>query len=589
MTPEQRKKLEEEQNSNSSSFSLPDFLKNIGSDIYAGTSGLRSDIKSIGKGVVNAAIKTPAAIKEGLGDVVEGVANTTDSAAQKTKDLFSMGATNSQPVFQTRTLAEKRDMANEIAELDRQEAELEAKYGKFNPLEGSLADFESQVRLKSPSTPLSVPSTIEEESKATQKSTSKTFSNTATTPTNTEQPEEEEEKSNFYDLTTSEPTKNTEYEEALRRQEEGLRLASLLAASSQIGRSIAGSGRLSDSTDEFKDIATLYGDDRRVLDETAKRAEVDEAQQAMDPNSNVSRAVQLETAELLKMLGQEVRDPEALSKRSARALAPQIAMLKQRVEIEQKKAQEKRQKELDDKNEAYRRDYMAMQERQSAANLENTKELRAIKKEDSKEAKEEAAFTKQEDKAKDWLSKENENISKLKAKVFDTKQNATRLRRFLTEPVNSVEQLNQIYSFIKNLDNTAVREGEIKLFREGQSVFEELDVIMSRYGSNPKVISDKQFQRLTKLVLDQADKVDGYYDKVMKDSQARFKIQADKLIAKNPEYYGNWHKSLDEDYYAAKEKAKETKSVVKKFYSKSADKTKLVYSDGSEEVVDGEK
>lgn len=588
MTPEQRKKLEEEQNSNSSSFSLPDFLKNIGSDIYEGTSGLRSDIKSIGKGVVNAAVKTPAAIKEGLGDVVEGVANTTDSAAQKTKDLFSMGAMNSQPVFQTRTLAEKRDIANELDELNRQEAELEAKYGKFNPLEASLADFESQAMSKIPGTPLSAPWTLEEDSKTNlKKSVTKKTSNTTTEPIETEQ--SEEEKSNFYDLTTSERTKNTAYEEALRRQEEGLRLASLLAASSQIGRSIAGSGRLSDSTDEFKDIATLYGDDRRVLDETAKRAEVDEAQQASDPNSNVSRAVQLETAELLKMLGQEVRDPEALSKRSARELAPQIAMLKQRVEIEQKKAQEKRQKELDDKNEAYRRDYMAMQERQHLANLENTKELKAITKEASKEAKEEAAFTKQEDKTKDWLSKENKNISELKAKVFDTKQNATRLRRFLSEPVNSVEQLNQIYSFIKNLDNTAVREGEIKLFREGQNVFEELDVIMSKFGNNPKVISDKQFQRLTKLVLDQADKVDGYYDKVMKDSQARFKIQADKLIAKNPEYYGNWHKSLDEDYYAAKEKAKETKSVVKKFYSQSADKTKLVYSDGSEEVVDGKK
>lgn len=589
MTPEQRKKLEEEQSNTDSSFNLPNFLKNIGNDMYEGTSGLRSSVKSLGTGIVNAAVKTPAAIKEGLGDVVEGVANTTDSAAQKTKDLFSMSAMNSQPVFQTRTLAEKRDMVNELDELNRQEAELEAKYGKFNPLEASLADFESQARAKIPGTPLAVPWTLEEESKTNLKgSVTKKTSNETTESTETEQPEEEK-KSNFYDLTTSERTKNTAYEEALRRQEEGLRLASLLAASSQIGRSIAGSGRLSDSTDEFKDIATLYGDNRRVLDETAKRAEVDEAQQASDPNSNVSRAVQLETAELLKMLGQEVRDPEALSKRSARELAPQIAMLKQRVEIEQKKAQEKRQKELDDKNEAYRRDYMAMQAREGAANRENTKELRAITKEASKEAKEEVAFTRQEDKTKDWLTKENKNISELKAKVFDTKQNATRLRRFLSEPVNSVEQLNQIYSFIKNLDNTAVREGEIKLFREGQNVFEELDVIMSKFGSNPKVISDKQFQRLTKLVLDQADKVDGYYDKVMKDSQARFKIQADKLIAKNPEYYGNWHKSLDEDYYAAKEKAKETKSVVKKFYSQSADKTKLIYSDGSEEVVDGKK
>lgn len=505
MTPEQRKKLEEQ----------------MRQEMSAPKQGLSFDVPNLFD------------IPKALGNVASGVVDAG-------KKLFSMSDTANQPVFQTRTLAEKRDIANELAELNKQEAELEAKYGKFNPLEGSLAEFESQAMSKIPGTPLLAPWMLEEPETNLKMSVAKTTSNTAAAPAKSAQPEEVK-KTNLYDLMTSAPTKNTAYEEALRKQEEGLRLAALLSGSAKIGRAVAGAGRLSESTEDFKDVATLYGDDRRVLDETAKRAEVEEAQQAMDPNSNVSRAMQLETSELLKALGQEVKDPQALSRMSAKSLAPMMAKLKERRDAQDAKIRA-------DEERAYKREVLAMQKEMNkesiAARLQAAQLTREGRK-DQKELERDLAIEKD---VNHFITQRSDKLRQYREDLKKIKPNLKNLESMLAQDVNSVEQINAIYDFIKRLDNTAVREGEIKLFGQGQSVFDDFEVLKSKLTKNPKVISTAQFTKLFDRLKEATAASDAFYKDELKKTELEFNNRAKRLLDKNPEYK-NTLTAVDPQYF----------------------------------------
>lgn len=493
MTPDQRKKLEEQ----------------MRQEMSAPKQGLSFDVPNLFD------------IPKALGNVASGVADAG-------KKLFSMSETANQPVFQTRTLAEKRDIANELAELNKQEAELEAKYGKFNPLEGSLAEFESQAMSKIPGTPLLAPWMLEEPETNLKMSVAKTTSNTAAAPAKSAQPEEVK-KTNLYDLMTSAPTKNTAYEEALRKQEEGLRLAALLSGSAKIGRAVAGAGRLSESTEDFKDVANLYGDDRRVLDETAKRAEVEEAQQAMDPNSNVSRAMQLETSELLKALGQEVKDPQALSRMSAKALAPMMAKLKERRDAQDAKIRA-------DEERAYKREVLAMQKEMNKESIAARKEIALANKEDKAEKRDLEQTLKLEEGVNKFITQRSDKLRGYREDLKKIKPNLKNLESMLAQDVNSVEQINAIYDFIKRLDNTAVREGEIKLFGQGQSVFDDFEVLKSKLTKNPKVISTAQFNKLFERLKQATAATEDFYKDELKKTELEFNNRAKRLLAKDPSY-----------------------------------------------------
>lgn len=493
MTPEQRKKLEEQ----------------MRQEMSAPKQGLSFDVPNL--------LNIPKA----LGNIASGVADAG-------KKLFSMSETANQPVFQTRTLAEKRDIANELAELNKQEAELEAKYGKFNPLDGSLAEFESQAMSKIPGTPLLAPWMLEEPDTNLKMSVAKKTSSTTSAPTKTE-PSEEAKKPSLYDLMTSEPTKNTAYEEALRKQEEGLRLAALLSGSAKIGRAIAGAGRLSESTEDFKDVANLYGDDRRVLDETAKRAEVEEAQQAMDPNSNVSKAMQLETSELLKALGQEVKDPQALSRMSAKSLAPMMAKLKERRDAQDAKLRA-------DEERAYKREVLAMQKEMNKESIAARKEIALVNKEDKAERRDQEQTLKLEEGVNKFITQRSDKLRGYREDLKKIKPNLKNLESMLAQDVNSVEQINAIYDFIKRLDNTAVREGEIKLFGQGQSVFDDFEVLKSKLTKNPKVISTAQFNKLFERLKQATAATEDFYKDELKKTELEFNNRAKRLIEKNPAY-----------------------------------------------------
>lgn len=532
MTPEQRKKLEEQ----------------MRQEMSAPKQGLSFDVPNLFD------------IPKALGNVASGVVDAG-------KKLFSMSETANQPVFQTRTLAEKRDIANELAELNKQEAELEAKYGKFNPLEGSLAEFESQAMSKIPGTPLLAPWMLEEPDTNLKMSVAKTTtSNKTTAPAKPTQPEEVK-KSNLYDLMTSAPTKNTAYEEALRKQEEGLRLAALLSGSAKIGRAVAGAGRLSESTEDFKDVATLYGDDRRVLDETAKRAEVEESQQARDPNSNISRAMQLETAELLKATGQEVKDPQALSRMTAKELVPILAKIKERAENEQKKKQLEEDK-------TYKYDYMNLQERMHNASMANQKAMRELEKENKAATREKEIDFKVENDVNKFITQRSDKLRGYREDLKKIKPNLKNLESMLAQDVNSVEQINAIYDFIKRLDNTAVREGEIKLFGQGQSVFDDFEVLKSKLTKNPKVISTAQFNKLFERLKQATAATEDFYKDELKKTELEFNNRAKRLLAKDPSYKETLT-AVDPQYFGENaQKQEPSKNTIDLINSRSEEENK---------------
>lgn len=519
LTPEQLKKLEEEQQAKMA---------------LSKQSPISFDIPNL--------LAIPEALKNVGSSIVDGG-----------KALLRQAEATDKPVFNVVPLKEKLQTIKQYETLDKDLLSFQDKYKDFDPIEQDFDSFKAKFfpTKEEPVEPV-------EQKVATSVETKIKEKGPVSSAAKVEVPEAEPEQKSpdYYDLQASDRNPNTAYEQALENAEQGSLLAGLLKASERVGRSIAGAGRLADATNNYEEVAQAFGANKRIMDEMAKRVEVDERLAQSDPNSNLSKAAQEELKQLLQLEGKEIRDLTNLSKLSAKDLGPQIALIKQRQQLMADKAKAEQDKLNRAEDLKYRYAALEAQKEMTREAAAARKEAAKLAKEQRKEDKEQQTLLQQENKTKEWLTSKVKNNAEIKKQVFETKENASRLKALLNNPVNSVEQINQIYGFIKNLDNTAVREGEIKLFREGQNVFEELEVWKSKLTKNPQVISNNQFKRLVNIVLDQANKVDTYYDKVMKDASKEFEVRADRLLKKDPEYYGEWVKALDPDYFEQKQQKK---------------------------------
>lgn len=267
-----------------------------------------------------------------LGSIPDALVNVGSSVVDAGKSLFSQAAHANDPIFKVRKLAETQADIKEMEALIKRDEDMKAKYKGFDPLNQNLDQFQTLAMSQIPGTPLlapwdeNTPDTTKMSIKA--KIGSKVAAALPNTPIPVQQAPEVSRESKLFDLLTQANKPNTAYEDALNKQEEGNRLAVALSGAAQIGRAIAGQGRLSESTDTFKDVAGLYGDDKRIMDESAKRAEVDETLSAMQADSNISRAAQVEAEALLKDIGKDLKDPEALARMSAKQLAPLLLSLR---------------------------------------------------------------------------------------------------------------------------------------------------------------------------------------------------------------------------------------------------------------------
>lgn len=191
-------------------------------------------------------------------------------AAKEAEEASVPKVDQNQPIFQARTLAEKNNMLKELKSLEEEEKSLTSKYGDFDPFNNSLEDFKAarakameNEASKTPATPLTAPWTFGQEvPKELGLNIRSSVSSTAAPDLQT--PVEDAEK-----------LRKDEYEKALKRAEEGNLLATLLAASSQAGKAIAGEGRIDQTPDDFRSVAGLYGKDKRINEALKERADKD--------------------------------------------------------------------------------------------------------------------------------------------------------------------------------------------------------------------------------------------------------------------------------------------------------------------------
>jgi len=451
-------------------------------------------------------------------------------AAKEAEEASVPKVDQNQPIFQAKTLAEKNNMLKELKSLEEEEKSLTSKYGDFDPFNNSLEDFKAarakameNEASKTPATPLTAPWTFGQEvPKELGLNIRSSVSTTATPDLQT--PIEDAEK-----------LRKDEYEKALKRAEEGNLLATLLAASSQAGKAIAGEGRIDQTPDDFRSVAGLYGKDKRINEALKERAD-------KDSKFDFEKA-------------------------------------KHKDELAQK------------------REWMQLQEAMHRENVEARKEMFSLKK-DQKEAEKEA-------KAQQELDKRLYNVG-LKTseggvssrsplgQAYTKLRTAERLDPILYDSNGNIKDKNKL-----NLAEAAT--GIASLIGGGNSPAQET---INKFFPQTAGLSVARLQEwITNAPSDVAGSANflKMYATIVENekrvAKRQIKEQTEETIRKtgfnpkDPKIMERFALMADPTVVKALEEPSAPKGlgkqVVKKFYSKSADKTKFQYSDGTEEIVDG--
>lgn len=467
-----------------------------------------------------------------LNDIPPAIANVASGAGQVLSTLGTQAAQSNQPTFQTDSPENIKSMEAELAAIEEQSKQYGGMFsGMTSPFDSSF-DEASKKYLKPSAAPI--------EEQTPQAISSKDKISVRGSIGSSIPKQETKKETDLFELLSKPKEKNTAYSEALARSEEGKRLAALMSASSQIGRSIAGAGYLPDKKHDFSDVADLYGADKRTMDETLTRAAQEDAASAMDPSSNVSRAAQYEMAQIAKETGQEIKDTARLQNMSANDLKTLLVTFKNRRD-------DQRIREVAEENNKARAEQRAL----SLASLE-------IQRGSKKAERNQTQLNKKDKELNDFVDKAHkENTKQYAAKAsFDTI--APLLRKALKDPtgVNATQQIEAIYNYISNLDQSTVREGEIKLFQGGGSHLDTLKTMMSKFGNDPRIISDRQFRDLATQIIKRGDMVTGVYDKRMTAVENSFKNRTGtELLENNPELMEKLD-GVDPDYWMNKRQDK---------------------------------
>jgi len=178
----------------------------------------------------------------------------------------------------------------------------------------------------------------------------------------------------------------------------------------------------------------------------------------------------------------------------------------------------------------------------------------------------------------DITNKARQAIKKDADKLTTANESMNRIRMALAAPGGVVEY-SAVVPFIKSLDDSVVREGEFRNFMDTTG-------ILNTWQGKAKKLFRRQGGLVSKEVLNQmADIMDNTL--VGGVSNMKAKLEPFKQEAKD--------KGLDEDTffrrtlpaYTPSKPASSGKAIAKKQYSPSANKTKLIYTDGTEEILDG--
>lgn len=210
-----------------------------------------------------------------------------------------------------------------------------------------------------------------------------------------------------------------------------------------------------------------------------------------------------------------------------------------------------------------------------ALNNEQAMELKKLQIEAIKATKEAAASTKEENFREKQIQQIRQNLTSHKSfgNLQEMNSKFAQMSNAAKNPT-AYGDLTVMFSFMKALDPTSVvREGEQDRFVATASLPQAFANKLNKLASGKTLSPDQRSEvvNIAKEIRGQA--LEGY------KTAAKPSLEQAKRL----------NYSLSEIDPMFEEQAVEGKKVVKKQYSKSANKTKLIYSDGSEEIVDGQK
>ena len=340
--------------------------------------------------------------------------------------------------------------------------------------------------------------------------------------------------------------KDTEFEQALAQTQQNKGSAMLMAALGKLGTAIANKGSVGGGIqDNFKDTADTLAkqaeDPIRMLEtkreQFAKLISNKEQKELADPNSAVSKAAR----DLIKDMGGNVADTA-----TAMQLKNVLPYLQQKFAVEEARKNRAMQMELMKQNKI---------EKQEDKDLMFAKAL--------------------EDKIQGLDAVKSFSQTEIASNTLD------QIASLPPNKQNAQQQVAALYSFVKILDpNSVVREGEIQLTQAARSIPDTIKVKLQKVNANQGAVLTPQEIR---SIAEYARQVKDNYANAAKAASRNY---LELAKSKNVDKYLNHSFNTIEK---PEQNVVQSKTIVKKQYSKSADKTKFIYADGTEEIVDGRK
>lgn len=178
----------------------------------------------------------------------------------------------------------------------------------------------------------------------------------------------------------------------------------------------------------------------------------------------------------------------------------------------------------------------------------------------------------------------------------DTYDNRDQIVKFLEDAIKNptgggFQDTAITYGFIKSRDNSAVKEGEVKMLGAAGSIPDRLRRSFSKAISGQSY-NAQDMKDLIAVIRNENSKLKDSYSNRVKSVLKQAEKEGLDLTEVNPR--NDMYSPLITNDAQPKQKSINSKSVsggkkvVSAQYSKQANKSKLMYSDGSQEIVDGD-
>lgn len=181
----------------------------------------------------------------------------------------------------------------------------------------------------------------------------------------------------------------------------------------------------------------------------------------------------------------------------------------------------------------------------------------------------------QKDKLDKYIQHTREKVKTEADSIQKGRQELTMLESALRNP-SAVKDTAALYSMVKSFDpESVVREGEVALAMQGTGYWDAANVLFSRLKKgDTRVLTDQYLKQIK-----------DYAGEVQKIRDMNYRKNMDSRLAFAKDRLGL--QSGEEQYVDPLFGEKPAKTITKKQYSPSLDRTRITYSDGTQEELNG--